>query len=109
MPLLLSGRIKGNLKYYYSRIGRTDWAILSTNIIISIIASASYYLAIKAGPLSLVQASENVQMIFVFALVLLFTHFYPAVLKEKFDRRALLQKISGMMLIIIGVLLTQWF
>nr|NIO22735.1 hypothetical protein [Candidatus Aenigmarchaeota archaeon]NIQ17305.1 hypothetical protein [Candidatus Aenigmarchaeota archaeon] len=72
-----------------------------------IIASASYYFAVKLGPISLVQASENIQMIFVFLLALLFTRVYPYIMKEKFDIRSLIQKILGMILIIMGVLVTQ--
>lgn len=109
MPILFSGKIRGEFKYYYKKINRRDWSILFTNITISVLASASYYFAIKIGPISLVQASENIQMIFVFILALLFTMFYPHTMKERFDSRALAQKILGMILIIIGVLLTQLF
>ena len=91
------------------RINWKDWTIISANMALATIAVASYNFAIKIGPLSLIQASENVQMIFVFILVLLFTHFSPHIIKEKFDSRMLIQKISGMTLIILGVLLTQWF
>jgi drug/metabolite transporter (DMT)-like permease len=104
-----SGQIRKDFKYYWKKINWKDWTIISANMALATIAVASYNFAIKIGSISLIQASENVQMIFVFVLALLFTHFFPTVLKEKFDRRALLQKISGMILIIIGVLLTQWF
>ena len=109
MPILFSGKIRGKFKYYYSRINRNDWGILFTNTIISILGSASYYFAINIGPISPIQASENIQMIFVFIFALLLTRFYPHILKERFDIRALMQKILGMILIIIGVLLIQWF
>lgn len=109
MSMLFSGKIRGRFRHYYGKINRRDWGIIFTNIVISIIASASYYFAINVGPISLVQASENIQMIFVFILALLFTSFYPHIMKEKFDIRSLIQKILGMILIIIGVLLTQLF
>ncbi len=109
LSMLFSGKIRSRFRHYYNKINRRDWTIISTNIIISIIASASYYFAVKLGPISLVQASENVQMIFVFFLALLFTRFYPHIMKERFDTSSLIQKILGMILIIIGVLLTQFF
>ncbi|NIO20426.1 MAG: EamA family transporter [Candidatus Aenigmarchaeota archaeon] len=109
LSMLFSGKIRSRFRHYYGKINKRDWTIISTNIIISIIASASYYFAVKLGPISLVQASENVQMIFVFFLALLFTRFYPHIMKERFDTSSLIQKILGMILIIIGVLLTQFF
>ena len=109
MPILFSGKIRGSFKYYYGKIDKRDWSILFTNIIFSIIASASYYFAVNIGPISLVQASENIQMIFVFVFVLLFTRFYPHIIRERFDSRAFIQKILGMILIITGILLTQLF
>jgi len=107
LSMLFSGKIRGRFRHYYDKINRSDWTIIFINIIISIIASASYYFAVNVGPISLVQASENIQMIFVFILALLFTHSFPHIVKEKFDTRSLIQKILGMILIIIGVLVTQ--
>ncbi len=107
LSMLFSGKIRSRFRHYYGKINKRDWTIISTNIIISIIASASYYFAVKLGPISLVQASENIQMIFVFLLALLFTRVYPYIMKEKFDIRSLIQKILGMILIIMGVLVTQ--
>jgi len=46
-------------------------------------------------------------MIFVFLLALLLTVFFPHIMKERFDIRALAQKIIGMMLIMTGVLVIQ--
>jgi len=107
IPFAFSGKIRNNLKYHCKRLNRKDWTIVSINTIICVIASASYYFAIKMGPISLVQASENMQMIFVFLLALLLTVFFPHIMKERFDIRALAQKIIGMMLIMTGVLVIQ--
>jgi drug/metabolite transporter (DMT)-like permease len=63
----------------------------------------------NSGPVTLVGAAGNMQLVFTFLFAVFFTRFLPQILKEKFDRKITAQKISGMLLIIIGVLLTQLF
>jgi len=104
-----SGKIRKDFKYHWGKTNRRDWTIISANMAVGVIAVVSYNLAVKIGPISLIQASENVQMIFVFAFMLLFTRFYPHIIKERFDKWALIQKIAGMALIIAGVLVVQFF
>jgi len=94
-------------KFYIKRMGMKDKAVIFINSVTSILAFVFAYFAINLGPVTLVQAAENMQLVFVFLLVLFFTRFFPDVLKEKFDRKTTSQKITGIILIITGVLLIQ--
>lgn len=76
----------------------------------SVLAMAAFffnYLAISLGPVTLVEAAENVELVFIFIFALVLTKFSPSVIKENFDRATTAQKILGMFLIISGVLLLQ--
>ncbi len=57
---------------------------------------------------SLVQALQGIQYVFVFALVIILTKFYPRVLKEKLSQEVVWQKISALFLICLGLYLVAF-
>lgn len=107
--LMGSRRVRKQAKLYIKKIDRKDKFIILVNSFTSIWAFIFSYFAISLGPVTLVEAAGNIQLVFIFLWAVLFTRFLPHVLKEEFDRKITIQKISGILLIIIGVLLTQLF
>jgi len=105
--LLGMGRIRRQAKSYLKKIDRKDKAVILADSFTSIGAFIFNYYAISLGPVTLVQAAGNIQLVFVFLWALFFTRVFPHVMEEKFDRKITIQKISGILLIIIGILLTQ--
>lgn len=61
--------------------------------------------AISIASVSLVQALQGTQYVFVFLAVLLLTYYYPRILKEEMSRQIIIQKIIAILLIGLGV----WF
>ena len=60
--------------------------------------------ALKNGPVSLVTAlSSSVLPLFVFALALITSIYIPNIVKEEIDKKAILTKLSAIILIIIGI------
>jgi len=61
--------------------------------------------AISIASVTLVQALQGTQYIFVFLGVLFLTFYFPRILKEKVTREIILQKTIAILLIISGI----WF
>jgi drug/metabolite transporter (DMT)-like permease len=109
LSLLASERARREAKFYIMMINRKDKIVIFIISIASILAFIFNYFAISLGPVTLVEAAANIQLVFTFLIALLLTKFFPYMLMERFDRKITLQKITGIVLIIIGVLLTQIF
>ena len=61
--------------------------------------------AIFLGSVTLVNAMQGVQYIFVFFLVVLFTTTLPKLIKEKFTKELVIQKVIAILIIGIGLYL----
>lgn len=67
--------------------------------------------AISIAPVSglaVMNALRGVQYVFLFALVVLISHWKPNLLKESFSRKAIIQKLVAMMLIIVGLVILTY-
>ena len=109
LSLLSSERARREAKFYIIMLNRRDKFVIFIISVASILAFMFNYFAISLGPVTLVEAAANIQLVFTFLLALLITRFFPYMLMERFERKITLQKIMGIALIIIGVLLTQIF
>ena len=65
--------------------------------------------ALSRGPATLVNALQGLQYAFLFILAVMLYFFLPGVIKENFQRKAVLQKVSGMILVSLGVYLLTIF
>lgn len=107
--LLLSKNIWKETSSCFRNLSPSLKMLILIDSLFAMMAFVFNYLAINLGPVTLVEAAGNVELIFIFLLALAFTRFSPSVIKENFDRAATGQKILGMLLIISGVLLLQLF
>lgn len=61
--------------------------------------------AVSIGPVSLVSALVSVQPLFVFLAAIMLSKFYPEILKEKFTKPIILQKLVAIVMVVIGAVL----
>jgi len=66
-----------------------------------------FYLAIAKGPVSLVAAINGSGPVFIFIYSIIFTLFFPKIIKEKITPVILTQKALAIILIIIGVIIIR--
>ncbi len=59
--------------------------------------------AISIASVSLVQALQGTQYVFVFVIVVISSYFFPRFLKEKLNRLIIIQKSLAILLIVLGV------
>jgi len=105
--LLLSRSIRMQAKACVSKLDLKSKSLILLDAVISVAAFMLNYIAISLGPVTLVEASGNIILVFIFISALLLTRYSPHILKEEFDAKNAAQKIAGTILIIAGVLLTQ--
>jgi len=61
--------------------------------------------AIMLGSVTIINALQGVQYIFIFALAFFVSFYHPGFIKESFSKKAILQKIFGVILISVGVVI----
>jgi drug/metabolite transporter (DMT)-like permease len=106
--LLVSGKVRRDTGAALKKSSGATKIILVVDVLTSFMISVLLYLAITSGPVTLVEASvNNLQMIFTFLLLVLFTSFWPHIIREKFHKQVLAQKILGTAIIVTGVIITQ--
>lgn len=77
-------------------------------LIADILSALTFFalaLTLKKGPASLVTSIMQLKLVFVFIFSVIFTIYFPHILKEKISKKILLQKIIAMSIIIIGTIL----
>lgn len=77
-----------------------------------VITAVSYFTLVRAletGPVSIVTAIVNLEVLLVFFGVLVLSKFTPEVLQESMDRVTLIQKFSAAVLMVAGVVIIQVF
>ena len=87
---------------------RTNWGVgLSVNVInetLTIVGDVIFAFAILLAPLVLVQSMEAYQAVFVFIIGIILSRIAPRLLNEDFNRTVVIQKITGISLVLIGTI-----
>ncbi len=71
-----------------------------------IIAVGSHYIVkivISLKSVSLINSARGLQLVFVFIITLLISRFFPKVIKEDFNKRIIIKKIAGIILVILAL------
>lgn len=78
-------------------------------LVIAQLCGASFFVlinfAISIGPVTIINAMQGVQYVFVFLIMVLLSHYWPKIIKENISRDILIQKFIAIILIIIGIVL----
>ena len=102
--------IKTYRQQFIAAISRDRAKILSINLInetLQISATVSFRFATLIAPVALVQASNSLNVIFVFFIAILIAIFLPHISEEKFSKYMILQKIAGIIVVTIGLILIE--
>lgn len=68
-------------------------------------ATFVFTLAVSLGPVTLVNSVGALQPLFVLAIMVMFSHFFPHILKEDIDRHTVALKVVAVALMILGTAL----
>jgi drug/metabolite transporter (DMT)-like permease len=91
---------------------KQNWGIgISLNAVnetLTIVGDSLFAFAILLAPLALVQSIEAYQPVFVFIAGVLFTKFAPQLLTEDTSKQAIIQKVVGITLVILGSIMLAY-
>ena len=107
---LLIALLPGNLKRAASDVkllNRKVALLFLATTLATLFGDLSYLFAIKSGPVSLVAVVGSTQIAILFVMTLLLSGFFPRVLKERTDRKALITKAVAIALMVAGLLLLR--
>ena len=85
------------------------WIKVLLNKILGAIGALLISFALSRGPATLVNALQGLQYAFVFILAAILYIFLPGVVRENFGKKAIIQKVSGMILVSVGLFFLTYF
>lgn len=113
--LLFSKKIREQIKPVFKRLNRkrpnasfSGTALFISKLMIGGLANILQHFATALAPLknvSLIKSLEGTEYIFVFAFAYFLSKKYPRVLKEKIKPEFLVQKIAGVFIIAVGIVI----
>jgi drug/metabolite transporter (DMT)-like permease len=115
---IASVAVLGAWKWFDGSLGPDDGEVSvlspgSVSLMISGVVTAIAYFtlvwALESGPVSIVTAIANLQVLLVFFGVVVLTKFTPEVLQEPMDRVTMIQKLVATVLMFAGVVMIQLF
>jgi drug/metabolite transporter (DMT)-like permease len=99
---LLLPSVRQDIKFVFKKSpGRTKFTFVYSKILATL-GSLILYFSIKLGNVSIVNALVGLQFMFIFVLALIL-HKKVSGIKEKMTQEVLLHKISGIILVIVGL------
>jgi len=96
IPLAIKSHTAWNIKTKH------HWPDLIIASTITAATTIIYTTAVTIGPATLIAFLDRIQILFVFILSTILDIFFPGFLKEKFIKAAFFQKLTGVLLILIG-------
>jgi hypothetical protein len=72
---------------------------------LAVVALFIFTIAVSLGPVTLVNSLGALQPLFVLAIAVVFSNFFPHILKEEVDRHTIALKLVAIALMIIGTVL----
>lgn len=103
---LLPGNF-GHLKKQVSVLTKKGVALLLAATGLTFLAELSFLFAIKKGPVALVSVVGGTQLMFLFVMTVIISKYFPNILKERIDRKALLTKSAAICLMVLGLYLVR--
>ncbi len=103
--LLISAKNRQLIRESFGQSKIQAGALVLFNKSLSGFSFAILNYAITIGSITIINALQGVQYVFLLVWVLLFSKFYPKILNEEFNNKILLQKVFSIILIIVGLVL----
>ncbi len=101
---LFSGHVREEIKFSFNNSPRRSKFLFVFNKLLAGIGFIILYFAIQMGNVSLVNALLGLQFMFTFILALFLINKVPGI-KEDFSKRVLIPKLTGLTLVLIGLLI----
>lgn len=101
--LLAWPQVREEIKPKITRNKSAKWWLIFMGQASGAIGFMLFNYAFYLGPLSLVNALQGVQYVFLFLIILLFSYKFPTILKEKLTPRVIIQKTVSIILISFGL------
>ena len=79
--------------------------IMSLSESLTVIALFFFTIAVSLGPVTLVNSVGALQPLFVLMIAVLFSHFWPHIMKEEIDRHTVALKVVAIVLMIAGTVM----
>ena len=106
VPLLLYGSVRHRLRFSDIRKGGVRSGILyAVSRIFAGISPLVITLAISFGSVTLVNALQGVQYVFLYILATVFSRRVPDIFREELERSVVFQKIAALLFIVAGLIL----
>jgi len=87
------------------RHGRRVIGLIALSEVFAVVALCLFTIAISLGPVTLVNSLGALQPLFVLVIMVMFSNFFPHILKEEVDRHTIALKLIAIVLMIIGTVL----
>ncbi len=103
VSFLFNKKVRKSFKLDFSGLSIKSRSIFISNQIIAIATHYLLNLAISLASISLINAAIGLLHVFVFIIALLCTVFFPNIIKEELNKKIILKKIAGIILIILAL------
>ena len=107
VALLLVPKNRRIVHSEFRKLTRGGIALLAASTVVTFAADVIGLFAITSGPVSLVSVIGVTQIMFLFLMTVFLSKYFPRVLKERIDRKALLTKLAAIALMIVGLYLVR--
>jgi drug/metabolite transporter (DMT)-like permease len=103
--IIIFAASKRHRKDFIYLLKRHNWRLFSLNITnegLTIVGNTAYNFALLLAPVALVMTTTGYQPVLVFIEAIIFTIFFPKLIKERVGWRHLLHKILAVLVVFIG-------
>ena len=96
-----------HLKKHVVALTKKAAMLILAATVLTFLAELSFLFAIKNGPVALVSVVGGTQLMFLFVMTVIISKYFPNILKERIDRKALLTKSAAICLMVLGLYLVR--
>ncbi|MEA3343771.1 MAG: EamA family transporter [archaeon] len=101
--LLVNKDIMSHFKIQYKELTLKAKLVFASNQIIGISGQFFFNLAISLGSVSLINAANGIQYVFLFILAIILTVFFPKIFKEELKKRIIAKKAIAILTISLAI------
>lgn len=103
LTFFVNKNIRKLAKLQFSKLNLRSKTVFISSQTLAILGQFFFNLAIVVGSISLVNAAQGVQYIFLFILTIFLSLFYPRLFHEKINKKIIIRKAIAIFLIVLAV------